>query len=275
MRKQILIIFNLLVFVSVMALCTACGGNEPEDPDKPGTENTDPNKPDGGSEEPGDKEEPGEGEEPGDTDPGEDVIVGGKQEVVDLGLPSGTLWASCNLGADSPEQFGAYFAWAEVKPKKKYGWDTYEYATYKTEIKNEKEVVLLDELTKYFDATTPLEKSDDAAFVNWGGDWRLPTNAEFTELTKYCYWSWTEKNGVKGCEFSGNGNSIFLPAAGFYDGDILFYDGSGCYYWSSDIGTQDLGTSFGFYSEKESYMTQLYAGERCVGNTIRAVKSGK
>ena len=153
-------------------------------------------------------------------------------EYVDLGLPSGLKWATCNVGANSPEEYGDYFAWGEVEPKETYDWSTYKYGTG------------LDQLTKYchnssygkngfMDNKTVLEPEDDAAHVNWGGTWRMPTKAEQVELLNNCTWDWITQNGVKGYKVIGpNGNSIFLPAAG-YMGEGTIGTGLGSYYWSS------------------------------------------
>ena len=132
-------------------------------------------------------------------------------EYVDLGLPSGLKWATCNVGAEKPEDFGDYFAWGETTPKKQYDWRTYKYCkgTDRT-------------LTKYSDCNngfidkTVLDSESDAATVNWGGLWRMPTDVELTELREQCTWTWTIQNGVNGYNVTGpNGNSIFLPATPF------------------------------------------------------------
>ncbi len=128
--------------------------------------------------------------------------------VIDLGLPSGTLWADRNIGAKSPEDYGYYFAWGEIEPKNgKYTWDTY----------------------KYKDNPETLPSSHDAATQNWGSDWCMPTKEQFDELLKYCKWTWMG-NGyeVKGM----NGNSIFLPAAGA-KWPTLGSEGQLGLYWSS------------------------------------------
>ena len=158
--------------------------------------------------------------------------------AVDLGLPSGTLWADRNIGADSPEGYGDYFAWGETRPKSTYSWSTYKYCkgSYNT-------------LTKYctdsscgtVDNKTVLEPSDDAATANWGSNWRMPTHAEQEELIEKCTWTWTTRNGVNGYKVTGpNGNSIFLPAAGFRYDSSVSGAGSRANYWSAshyDSGT--------------------------------------
>ncbi|MBR5532185.1 MAG: T9SS C-terminal target domain-containing protein, partial [Bacteroidales bacterium] len=131
-----------------------------------------------------------------------------ENEYVDLGLPSGIKWATCNVGANSPEDYGDYFAWGETEPKDYYDWSTYKYCNGSYDI-----------MTKYFtdsdygtvDNKTTLELTDDAAHVNWGGNWRMPTKAEQDELrnTDNCTWEWTTLNGVEGYKVISkkNGNS--------------------------------------------------------------------
>ena len=159
-----------------------------------------------------------------------------EHEWVDLGLS--VKWATCNVGAEKPEDYGDYFAWGETEPKENYDWTTYKYCkgTNKT-------------MTKYCnnssysnngftDNKTELDPEDDAATVNWGGAWRMPTDEEFTELREQCKWTWTTQNGVKGYQVVGpNGNSIFLPAAGYRYGASLYRAGSRGYYWSSSLSS--------------------------------------
>ncbi len=154
---------------------------------------------------------------------------------VSLGLPSGTKWATCNVGATKPEEYGNYYAWGETTTKSDYSWDTYKYGSY------------YDALTKYntdsvngtVDNKTTLEASDDVATANWGSAWRMPTFDEWIELCKYCELEWTDSyqtTGVAGYWVTGkNGNSIFLPAAGYRDGDDLDDAGSDGHYWSSSL----------------------------------------
>ena len=119
---------------------------------------------------------------------------------VDLGLS--VKWATCNVGANSPEDYGDYFAWGEITPKTIYTTSNYSYS----------------------DNPTILPLSNDAAHANWGGSWRMPTDAEMTELRSNCTWTWTSQNGVNGRKITSksNGNSIFLPAAGSRGGSSLY-----------------------------------------------------
>ena len=169
-------------------------------------------------------------------------------DYVDLGLPSGLKWATCNVGADSPEEYGYYYAWGETTPKTiAYNWNTYKWATatYHTEYLDDKWA--LETLTKYntssdygtVDNKTVLELADDAARVNWGGAWRMPTDAEWTELCERCTWTWINFNGINGYEVKSNinGYTIFLPGAGNYDYNGLGGAGDIGFYWSSSLNT--------------------------------------
>ncbi len=156
----------------------------------------------------------------------------GGHEYVDLGLS--VKWATCNVGANKPEDYGDYFAWGETEPKATYDWGSYKWCCGSH-----------DKLTKYnnqssygaVDNKTQLELSDDVARVNWGGSWRMPTWAEQDELREQCTWKWTTKNGVKGYKITSkkNGNSIFLPAAGCRVGSSLNSAGSYGLYLSSSL----------------------------------------
>ena len=147
--------------------------------------------------------------------PGEDTPdtpeVG--RECVDLGLS--VKWAACNVGAEIPEEYGDYFAWGEISPKNSY----YE-----------------DNCSTYGVAMSDISGNPqyDAATANWGGAWRMPTRSEIVELIENCTWEWTTLNGVDGQRVTGpNGNSIFLPAAGYRYGTSSSLVGSYGYYWSS------------------------------------------
>jgi hypothetical protein len=128
-------------------------------------------------------------------------------QVVDLGLS--VFWASCNLGAESPEEYGDYYAWGETKPKTSYTETNYAYYD--------------DNLKQYTDIGVNISGTQyDAATVNLGGDWRMPTKDEMEELIDNCTWEWIQTNGKNGFKVTGkNGNSIFLPAAGCHAGPII------------------------------------------------------
>lgn len=162
-------------------------------------------------------------------------------QAVDLGLPSGLKWASCNVGATTPEESGGHYAWGEVLPKQDYHWATYKYAAgaYNKLFKYCDKVQYSN--SGYIDNRTTLELRDDAAHVNWGGNWRMPTNAEWKELIENCTWTWTTQNGVNGCRVTSktNSNSIFLPAApqATFGNIYLRHDNNDKwgYYWSSSL----------------------------------------
>ena len=160
-----------------------------------------------------------------------------KYEAIDLGLPSGIKWASFNVGATKPEEYGGYYAWGETEEKEDYCWETYKWC-------NGSE----NTMTKYctnspygtVDNKTVLDPEDDVAHVKWGGDWRMPTTEEQEELRNECTWEWTALNGVNGYRVTGpNGNSIFLPAAGVREDTDIEDRGDDCYYWSSSLKSDD------------------------------------
>lgn len=185
-------------------------------------------------------------------------------EYVDLGLHSGTLWATCNVGASSPEDIGDYFAWGETSPNGVYDWATYKYGD------------LIDNqfiMTKYnySDSLIFLEANDDAAMANWGPDWRMPTKDEWEELYLKTTNVWTTINGVGGRLLTGsNGNSIFLPATGFYlDGEL--YSSNIGVYWSNSLHTDFIMRGWSYHFDcNSSHVCGTY--ERNRGQCVRAVK---
>ncbi len=190
-------------------------------------------------------------------------------EYVDLGLS--VKWATCNVGASSPEEYGDYFAWGETQPKSTYDWSTYKWCrgSYDTQTK-----YCTDSYYGTVDNKTTLELSDDAARANWGGSWRIPTDAELTELREQCTWTWTTQNGVYGYKVtskkSGYTNkSIFLPAAGYRYDSSLRNAGSYGYYWSSSLNT---GSPYGAYELGfDSVNVYRYYSNRYYGQSVRPV----
>ena len=186
-------------------------------------------------------------------------------EYVDLGLS--VKWATCNIGATTPEDYGNYYAWGETKPQSTYNWSTYKWCNGSSST-----------FTKYntsssfgtVDNKTVLDLADDAANANWGGAWRMPTDAEWQELRDNCTWTWKTLNGINGFEVKGpNGNSIFLPAAGYRGNDDLYSAGDFGHYWSSSLyavnpsGAWDVN----FFSDNVSGGY----GSRYCGLSVRAV----
>ena len=186
-------------------------------------------------------------------------------EAVDLGLS--VKWATMNVGANAPEEYGDYFAWGETEPKDYYDWSTYKWC-------NGSE----NTLTKYctnsdygtVDNKAVLDLEDDAAHANWGGAWRMPTFDEIQELKSECSWEWTTQNSVNGYEVTGpNGNSIFVPAVGRrWLGNLSGAGGYG-YYWSSSLSPDyDYGAYYLSFNSGGAYWD--YYG-RSRGLSVRAV----
>ena len=187
---------------------------------------------------------------------------------VDLGLSSGLKWAACNVGAITPEEYGNYYAWGETTPKTAYTWRTYKWgnASYNA-------------ITKYctdsdygtVDNKTVLDPEDDAAVVNMGGSWRMPTFNELNELKTKCTWTWTTQNSKKGYLVTSktNGNSIFLPAAGcHYDGDLYGYPNG---YWSSSLYEgSSIGADY-LCINSDGFFWTYYDFYRCIGRSVRGV----
>ena len=192
-------------------------------------------------------------------------------EYVDLGLPSGLKWATTNVGATKPEEYGDYFAWGETVPKSDYSWSTYKWC-------NGSKTTLTKYCTagSYWDSTEPkdnkivLDPEDDAAYMNWGDSWRMPTDDEWEELLSNCTWTWTLQNNVNGRLVTGpNGKSIFLPAAGDRGDTYLnSADFSGTF-WSSSLGMNSPDLACGVYIDSGDVLRG--DGDRCFGVSVRPV----
>lgn len=192
---------------------------------------------------------------------------------VDLGLSSGTLWAATNIGASTPEGFGNYYSWGETEVKDVYSEYSYEYCYYDT-----------DELTKYcidrqfghdgyVDYMSTLNLQDDAANVNWGDGWYMPTVDQFAELYKECTQEWTTQNGVNGMLVTGpSGKSIFFPAAGQAWIDHISYGaGSHGYYWTREL--DELNSPKANLWEIGSNTNFVYGHKRFYGMSVRAIRN--
>lgn len=186
---------------------------------------------------------------------------------VDLGLPSGLLWADRNIGASQPAAYGDYFAWGETKPKTDYSEYTYKYGSdyYK--------------YTKYNlqDGKMVLDAVDDAATANWGNSCRMPTKAEFQELYDHCVWSWQDKNNRRrGYLITGtNGNSIFLPADGYKWQDRHHFSNSWGYYWSSSLVASLTNNAYYLDLTSNSVYPCSFGCLRYYGISIRPVADKK
>ena len=185
---------------------------------------------------------------------------------VDLGLS--VKWATFNVGASKPEEYGDYFAWGETEQKETYYWSTYKWCNGSG-----------TSLTKYniyngygvVDYKTQLDLSDDAAHVNWGGNWRMPTDAEWTELREQCIWGWTTGKGIIGYTVisKSNGNRIFLPAAGYYVNNSVVQVGFSSNYWSSSLDTDSPYYAWFMYFHSDT--VSRFNNSRTFGFSVRPV----
>ena len=251
-RKNFIFVAMLFAALSLGFVSCDDKGNEPDDPQGEETQTPDPD----------------EGEEGGDEG-GSSSSTSGSENVyewVDLGLS--VNWATCNVGATKPEEYGNYYAWGETTPKTTYDWSTYKWCNGS-----------YDTMTKYctnsdygtVDNYTVLGKEDDAASVNMGGSWRMPTYKEQAELQTKCTWTWTTLNGVNGYNVEGpNGNSIFLPAAGCRDYSDLYRAGSYGYYWSRSLNQLNSGYALYLYFHSGDVDWTHY-NSRCCGRSVRGV----
>lgn len=197
-------------------------------------------------------------------------VVNG-HSFIDLGLPSGTLWATCNVGADTPEDYGDYFSWGELSNKESYNWNTYSYSNGNG-----------NQLTKYCsdshygyngftDTLSILQEADDVAKEIWGNGWQMPSQQEWYELMSYCSHCWTNQNNVNGILFtSPNGGSLFFPSAGYYfENEVVNAEAVG-YYWSNSINIGAPMYSRGINFSSNDYV--VGSMWRCYGIPVRPVR---
>ena len=171
-------------------------------------------------------------------------------EYVDLGLS--VKWATCNVGASSPEGYGNYYAWGETSIKPSYGGGN--SRTYRKEV-----------------GDIGGNASYDAARANWGSTWRLPTWNEIDELIEKCTWTWTTMNGMNGYKVTSkvNGKSIFLPAAGDRGSSSLYFAGSVGLYWSSTSSTSGTRRAYNLYFDSGN--VRRHGSRRHYGQSVRPV----
>jgi hypothetical protein len=181
---------------------------------------------------------------------------------VDLGLS--VKWATCNLGAAQPGEYGDYFAWGETQPKEEYTWLNYKWAKDAS-----------SKITKYnaTDGLTTLESADDAAYVNKGRNWRMPSKEEFDELVNQCTWEWTICNGNNGYKVTApNGNFIFLPAVGYKgEGGPNYPAGEDGLYWLRSNKDSKSSAANCFLIRSKGVQYASYGGTRKYGFAIRPV----
>jgi hypothetical protein len=201
-------------------------------------------------------------------------------QYIDLGLPSGTLWATCNIGANNPWEYGDYFAWGETTTKKSYSWAFYQYADGN-----------FDKIIKYCnksfygnnghtDKLKTLEKEDDAANANLGPDWCMHTIEQYRELMENCTSEWTynfNNKGVAGriLKSKRNDSEIFFPASGFKgdDGNTTNIGAYG-FYWSSSLNTENPGNAALLYFHS-GYISSFSNSFRYYGQSVRPVRATK
>ena len=197
---------------------------------------------------------------------------------VDLGLPSGTLWATCNIGASSPEDFGDYFAWGETTGyndgKTTFDWSTYKWCEGSSSTMTKYCTDSSYGYNGFTDDKTELDLEDDAAYVNWGPAWRMPSKEQFAELinSSYTTTTWTTQNGVYGrlITSKSNRNSIFLPAAGYRDNSSLYSAD-----WFGDYWSRTLYESYPYSAGYLDFLSDdIYTGSynRCRGRSVRPVR---
>ena len=219
-------------------------------------------------------------------------------DVVDLGLPSGVKWATCNVGATNPWDYGNHYAWGETDVKDDYSFETYKYCKG-----------TLRSFTKYCydafcgndgftDTLTTLEAVDDVATAFLGSDYSMPTNAEWNELGSQCYWVWTynynnqnvsgyivykaKTEGDKGTKVYADGTPsasyslsdthIFLPAAGYRYSTRLYQVGSYGKYWTASLGEKFSDGAFFYFFSDSSRVNLLNIDSRVCGFSIRPVR---
>ena len=181
--------------------------------------------------------------------------------LIDLGLPSGVLWGSCNVGASHPWEYGDYFAWGETSPKTSYAWNGYLYWAGSG---NRVKKYVLDADFGTVDNLSTLDENDDVASTSLGEKFRMPTSQDFSELLRYGRWTWTQMEGVWGYEVKStiNGKTIFLPAAGLMNGTNLASSGRFGYYWSASLNgkmsNEGVNLTFGSTEYSISGMTRYF-----------------
>ena len=261
------LLFLLAMAFSLSFACVACGDDEEEelfdDPNQEQTDNGGGGSQDGGTaptdsimppaEDPSlptdsipqtdDPSLPTDSIAGGEDEPmvpADSILVSDSHEAVDLGLPSGLKWATCNVGASSPEEYGYYFSWGETKTKSNYtnGNSTTEGLSFSRLYSR-----------GIIGSDCNLTPAYDAATANWGSKWRMPTLDEIKELLNNCTWEWTTQSGVKGRKVTGpNGTSLFLPAAGYRYGTYLNVADSYGYYWSATPDSYSDGACYLLFS---------------------------
>ena len=201
-------------------------------------------------------------------------------DYVDLGLPSGVKWATCNVGASKPEDYGSHYAWGETEPKSNYNW-IYQWSTYIWCNGSQRTLTKYCDNSSYgyngfIDNKTFIDSEDDAAHVNWGGRWRMPTNGDWTELLNNCAWIWTKQNNVYGYKVVSKiagyrDKSIFLPAAGLSNNETYVGASKKGYYWSFNLLKDLPYYAYCFLFNSDDNRLGKSRAERPLGMSVRPV----
>ncbi len=178
--------------------------------------------------------------------------------MIDLGLPSGTLWACCNVGASSPEDYGGYYAWGETEEKESYTWENYIHAD--------------GEYGTSHDIGTDIAGTEyDVAHVKWKGSWQMPSQAQVKELVENCTREWETQGAINGYTFTGpNGNTIFVPVAGFIFDSTNIFDNNDGRYWTSSLGPSDCERAYYLFLNNENVSCDNY-DNRQLGCSVRPI----
>lgn len=188
-------------------------------------------------------------------------------EAVDLGLPSGTKWASWNVGATKPEDYGGYYSWGETEEKEVCDWTSYKFSDGAYYHQSYYEHIGDDIAGTEYDVAT----------VKWGGSWRMPSIDQYNELRNNCTMIWTQQNDVNGLLITGpNGASIFMPSGGV-KWDYLGHEGESGYYWTSTLRSISdesytyIHEAYIFQFTSSGFYRTDYSILRNYGATVRAV----
>lgn len=196
----------------------------------------------------------------------------GSADCIDLGLPSGKKWAACNLGASTPEEYGAYFAWGEIEPKQTFEWNNYKLGNGETDSKIKMTKYCSQSKRGEVDSRQLLEAADDAAIVLTAGKWRIPTKEEWEELLNGCTWGWVKNYNGKGFDMKvgtskTNGNTILFPFSGYYNGTAFIKDEME--FWTANQKV-DNGLD-AYYVRMMTHNQSVKNGPRKQGMPIRAI----
>lgn len=192
--------------------------------------------------------------------------------VVDLGIPGGLLWATCNIGAKTPDEAGTFFSWGETEPKASYGYDNYKWCNGSYNNMNKYTYDYDHAAGKVLDSLKTLQAVDDAATQLLGEGWRIPTKKQFADMIYRCDYKECKLEGTWGYLFTSkeNGNTIFIPLAGCRDYEELLHTDWG-FYWTTELNTANSEESYVLWLKKSANPVEKKPQLRYLGLPIRAV----